>query len=57
MNDLSLKEPSGKLGYNIMDGVAFYEAAKFGTAYDIFHTCAEAGDATAWFWLSTMHMN
>ena len=57
MTDLSLKEPSSKPGYTIMDGVAFYEAGKFETAHDVFHNCAEAGDATAWFWLSTMHMN
>lgn len=57
MTDLSVQEPSGKLGHTLMDGVALYEAGKFTRAYDIFHTCAEAGDATAWFWLSVMHMN
>jgi hypothetical protein len=44
-------------GNSITDGVARYEAAEFDAAYAIFHTCAQAGDATAWFWLSTMHMN
>ncbi len=57
MTDLSLQEPSDMLGNTIMDGVALYEAGEFMPAYDIFHACAKAGDATAWFWLSVMHMN
>ena len=57
MTDLSLQEPSGAIGGTLTDGVACYEAGQFEAAYDIFHRCAERGDATAWFWLSVMHMN
>lgn len=57
MTDLSLKEPDANTARSLLDGVALYEAGQFVTAYNIFRHHAEAGDATAWFWLSVMHMN
>ncbi len=57
MTDTSLKDLPGADGRTLADGVAEYEAARFDAAKDIFRACADAGDATAWFWLSVMHMN